>query len=72
MIVLWVAQHVALGLENKAGGEDPNKDPLLVPLNLTAEEKSDLLAFLESLNGDEIIIEPPTSPAYGVIQTGRR
>ena len=36
------------------GGSHSNKDPLLKRLNLTAEEKKALLAFLESLNGPEI------------------
>ena len=41
-----------------------NKTPLLKPLNLTDEEKEDLVAFLESLSGDEIKITTPQLPAY--------
>jgi cytochrome c peroxidase len=40
-----------------AGGGTPvsgAKDPLLVPLQLTAQEKSDLLSFLGALTGDPI------------------
>ncbi|MFQ5624055.1 MAG: cytochrome-c peroxidase [Paracoccaceae bacterium] len=57
---------------NEGGGENEftdgtlasNKTPLLKPLNLTDEEKEDLVAFLESLSGDEIKIETPTLPSY--------
>ncbi|MEM8569524.1 MAG: cytochrome c peroxidase [Pseudomonadota bacterium] len=34
------------------GGNDPLKDPRLKPLGLVPSEKSDLIAFLESLSGD--------------------
>lgn len=44
---------------NKGGGEHPNKDPLLKPLNLTDQEKEDLIAFLDALTGDPIEIEEP-------------
>ncbi len=40
------------------------KTPLLKPLNLSDEEKEDLVAFLESLSGDEIKIETPKLPSY--------
>ena len=36
------------------GGKTPNKSPRLKPLNLSADEKSDLLAFLESLSMDKV------------------
>lgn len=52
---------------NTGGGEDPNKDPMLVPLNLTDREQADLLAFLESLCGDEISMEPPELPPYAAL-----
>jgi len=35
-------------------GMTGTKDPLLTPLNLTAAEKADLIAFLESLTGEPI------------------
>lgn len=35
------------------GGDDPLKDPRLKPLRLVPSEKSDLVAFLESLSGDD-------------------
>ncbi|HET8577362.1 MAG TPA: cytochrome c peroxidase [Methylomirabilota bacterium] len=40
-----------------AGGE-------LKPLGLTDTEKAALLAFLESLSGDAVVVEPPTLPGY--------
>ena len=57
---------------NAGGGENEFTDgtmakaktPLLKPLNLTDEEKEDLVAFLESLSGDEIKIETPKLPSY--------
>jgi cytochrome c peroxidase len=36
---------------NKGGGEGPNKSKLLFPLNLTPEEKKDLVAFMKALSG---------------------
>ena len=44
---------------NAGGGDDPNKDPRIKPLNLSADEQADLVAFLEALSGD-----PLTGPAY--------
>ncbi len=49
---------------NDGGGDHPNKDPLMQPLNLTAEEQASLVAFLESLCGDKIIVEMPELPEY--------
>ncbi len=40
------------------------KTKLLKPLKLTDEEKEDLVAFLESLSGEEIKIETPKLPPY--------
>jgi cytochrome c peroxidase len=47
---------------DKGGGNDP-KSNLLHPLELSADEKLDLLAFLESLNGKMPIVEKPSLPA---------
>lgn len=49
---------------NAGGGEAPNKDPLMQPLNLTGAEQADLVAFLESLCGDRIVITAPELPEY--------
>lgn len=61
---------------NEGGGEDQiekafghsTKTELLKPLNLTEQEKAALLAFLESLTGEEITMQRPDLPEYGVIQ----
>jgi cytochrome c peroxidase len=53
---------------NSGGGESPNLDPLLRPLGLTDQNKSDLVAFLMSLTGDPIIVEEPQLPPYKVIK----
>ncbi len=53
---------------DRGGGEGPNKSELLRALGLSDREKGDLIAFLESLSGDRVLIEPPDLPAYEVIQ----
>jgi cytochrome c peroxidase len=50
---------------NSGGGKQSNKSPLLEPLGLTAGEKADLVAFLESLSGDPLADKPPPLPPYG-------
>ena len=48
---------------NKGGGDDPNKTPLLQPLNLTDDEKLTLEVFLkEALKGDLVIVNMPEVP----------
>jgi cytochrome c peroxidase len=51
---------------NTGGGTElpTKKDLRMKPLNLTKEEKKALVAFLETLSGDEIIVEIPTLPQY--------
>ncbi len=39
---------------NKGGDDNPEKDPLIKPLDLTDEEKAELVAFLKTLTGDNI------------------
>ena len=46
-----------------------NKSGLIKPLNLSDEEKEDLLAFLEAFSGDEIEIEKPELPEYAPLFT---
>ena len=55
---------------NEGGGDTKNKSPLLRPLGLSYDEKDELLEFLLSLSGDEIIHEPPVLPEYEVIDPG--
>ena len=50
---------------NDGGGKNEfaeTKSPLIEPLGLTDAEVGDLVAFLESLSGDEILIEEPDIP----------
>jgi cytochrome c peroxidase len=51
---------------NAGGGDTPNKSKLIKPLNLTTAEQSDLVAFLESLCGDALIVDVPEAPPYEV------
>ncbi|MDA2916122.1 cytochrome-c peroxidase [Nitrospinae bacterium AH_259_B05_G02_I21] len=59
---------------NKGGGEDiiqslygfSTKTNKIKPLNLTENEKGALKAFLESLSGEQIIVNPPKLPEYAV------
>jgi cytochrome c peroxidase len=37
---------------DSGGPADPNKDPLMTPLHLTAQERQDLVAFLRTLNDE--------------------
>ncbi len=39
---------------NRGGGDDPNKDRLIRPLDLSTQEQSDLVAFLEALSGEAL------------------
>lgn len=39
---------------NEGGGQAANKDPVIAPLGLSAGEKAALVAFLESLSGDDL------------------
>jgi len=57
---------------NDGGGENEftdgtmasTKTPLLQPLNLTDDEKEDLVAFLEALSGEELKMATPALPSY--------
>jgi cytochrome c peroxidase len=47
---------------DRGGGAVPGKSPLLQPLGLTAQEKRDLVAFLQALTGELPTVTPPASP----------
>ena len=47
---------------NKGGTPNPNLDPLMKPLALTAAEQKDLVAFLNALTGPEPIVAAPQLP----------
>lgn len=54
---------------DKGGGTSPNKSPLLKPLGLSAAEKKDLVAFLESLSMTEpLAVDVPDLPPYAVMK----
>ncbi|WP_298813338.1 cytochrome c peroxidase [uncultured Roseibium sp.] len=55
---------------NQGGGENQfaeTKSELIKPLGLNDDEKADLLAFLESLSGERIVMEEPELPEYDVL-----
>jgi cytochrome c peroxidase len=43
---------------NSGGKNHPQKSPLLKPLNLTSQEKTDLVAFLKALTDDDFLSNP--------------
>ena len=47
---------------DQGGGSNPNLSPLVKPLNLTAGEKGDLVAFLKALAGEPIPFSMPQLP----------
>lgn len=47
---------------NQGGGPAAGKSPLVSPLNLTADEQAELLAFLHSLSGTVPVVKPPPLP----------
>ena len=54
---------------NKGGEDEPfgTKTEKIKPLGLTDAEMGDLVAFLDSLSGTEIVVERPKSPPYGTL-----
>jgi cytochrome c peroxidase len=46
----------------RGGRGDPSTDPQIAPLSLTAADKDDLLAFLQSLTDDGFLADPRFSP----------
>jgi cytochrome c peroxidase len=47
---------------DKGGGKNPQLDPFITPLNLTADEKKDLVEFLKALTGEHLALVPPKLP----------
>jgi cytochrome c peroxidase len=47
---------------DKGGLPNPNLDPDIIPLGLTAQEKADLLAFLRALDGTPVAVAAPPLP----------
>lgn len=54
--------EAVIDFKNAGGGATPNLSPLMKPLNLTAEEKADLLAFLKALTGEPLKVTVPKLP----------
>ncbi|MBT6827884.1 MAG: hypothetical protein HOA58_00055 [Rhodospirillaceae bacterium] len=58
---------------NEGGGDNDmtayagSKTPILKPLNLSDEEKEALVAFLEELSGEEIVMATPKVPPYEAV-----
>jgi cytochrome c peroxidase len=48
--------------KNKGGTANPRLSPLMKPLDLTSEEKADLIAFLQALTGAPLKITVPKLP----------
>jgi cytochrome c peroxidase len=44
------------------GGANPHLSAMVKPLSLTAEEKADLIAFLQALTGEPIKVDLPKLP----------
>ena len=55
---------------NRGGGEGPNKDPALEPLDLTDEEQQSLVAFLETLSGKLPEVNAAEPPPYELRKRG--
>lgn len=49
-------------LYDRGGNRNPNLDPAMVPLNLTAREKADLVEFMKALTGAPLNIKKPELP----------
>ena len=45
------------------------KSELIKPLGLSDDEKTDLIAFIESFSGDEILMDKPELPDYAPMFT---
>ena len=62
---------------NAGGGENDftdgtiasTKSDLMQPLGLTDDEVADLVAFLEGFSGDELVVDAPELPPYGLLDT---
>ncbi len=61
---LFATLDEVIDFYDQGGGEDPNKSSLIKPLGLTEQEKQELLEFLKSLSGSELIVRRPELPDY--------
>jgi cytochrome c peroxidase len=51
-----------IDLYDRGGVPNPNLDPLMLPLALTAREKTELVEFMKALTGEPLNIQPPALP----------
>jgi cytochrome c peroxidase len=56
--------YTAPYMHNGTNEFSATKTGLIKPLNLSEDEITDLVAFLESLSGDEIKVKTPKLPPY--------
>ncbi len=61
-----------VGVYDRGGEANPDLDPLMLPLRLTASEKADLVAFMEALTGTLPAIKKPALPEDSPSQGGAR
>jgi cytochrome c peroxidase len=54
--------HQAVEHHEKGGIGRPSRSPLIEPVDLTDQERSDLVAFLETLTGEGEAVPPPELP----------
>jgi cytochrome c peroxidase len=54
--------EAVMELYNRGGNRNPNLDPRMLPLNLTEQEKADLVAFMHALTGRMPEVSPPELP----------
>ena len=59
-----------IDLYDAGGGPRAGKDPRLVPLGLSEEEKRDLVEFLGALSSPSTPFTPPEVPAYRIRPLG--
>jgi len=57
-------------LYDRGGGDRPHKDKLIYKLNLTPQEKADLVEFLKSLNGEIPQVKRPAMYPETIAQSG--
>ncbi|MCP3849189.1 MAG: cytochrome-c peroxidase [Gammaproteobacteria bacterium] len=55
--------------DNRTTGWPKTKSALIKPLGLSDDEKADLVAFIESFSGDEILMDKPELPEYAPMFT---
>jgi cytochrome c peroxidase len=54
--------EAVMELYNRGGNANPHLDPAMKPLNLTAQEKVDVIEFMKALTGEEVKVALPTLP----------